>query len=144
PHSGQIIVALSFSERLAGNLIIESLAQSLFAETTNSVLLLRLLPAARAGADGSTLELNDIIDGDFHFHACLPKANGSVVNMNVKVTGDARACENVAPLLSILSRHFDYVIVQADFEQLPVYPLLEFVIQADASYLFVHPNSYHL
>jgi len=140
-HSGRIVVALSLSRKLPHPQIVDQLAASLFAETAESVLWLRLTRAARDGAGGDCLSLDGIVDGDFHFQACIPKANGSVVRMNVKVTGDARQAENVAPLLSNLSRHFDYVIVEGDLEEVPLAPLLEFVIQADASYLFVHPNA---
>jgi NTE family protein len=61
--------------------------------------------------------------------------------LKLKVTGTAREAEHVAPLLSNLSRHFDYVLVQSDADDLSVAPLLEFVIQADASYLFLHPEA---
>jgi NTE family protein len=139
PHCGQVIAAVSVSDRLPGHLIVETLAQSLFAETGESVLLLQLVPAHRASASVS-VNLNDVVDSDFHFHACLPKANGSVARLSLKVGPGGRSAENVAPLLSILSRHFHYVMVDADMTDTPVAPLIEFIIQADASYLFVHPN----
>jgi NTE family protein len=137
-HSGRIIAAFSFSKSLPNKLMIERLAQSLFAETAESVLLLRIISSKEAPATCGALD--GIVDGDFHFRQSLPKANGSVARLSLKITGSAREAEHVAPLLSILSRHFDYVLVEADTENISLAPLLEFVIQADASYLFIHPE----
>ena len=137
-HSGRIIAAFSFSKNLPNKLIVEKLAQSLFAETAESVLLLRIISAKEAPAACGALD--GIIDGDFHFRASLPRANGSIARLSLKITGSAREAEHVAPLLSNLSRHFDYVLVEADTENISLTPLLEFVIQADASYLFIHPD----
>ena len=83
---------------------------------------------------------DEIIDGDFHFRESLPKPNGSVARLSLKITGSSPRSRHVAPLLSNLSRHFDYVLVEADTENISLAPLLEFVIQADASYLFLHPS----
>src|SRR5262249_19677154 len=43
PRSGRIIVTFSISQNLPNNLLVEKLAQSLFAETAQSVLLLRIV-----------------------------------------------------------------------------------------------------
>ncbi len=137
-HSGRIIAAFSLSKSLPNKLIVEKLAQSLFAETAESVLLLQIVSSKRNGHDCRALDA--IIDGDFHVRENLPKANGSVARLSLKITGTAREAEHVAPLLSNLSRHFDYVLVEADTENISLAPLLEFVIQADASYLFLHPG----
>ena len=137
-HSGRIIAAFSVSRSLPNKLIVEKLAQSLFAETAESVLLLQIISSKQNGPDCRSLD--DIIDGDFHVREHLPKANGSVARLSLKITGSAREAEHVAPLLSNLSRHFDYVLVEADTENISLAPLLEFVIQADASYLFLHPD----
>jgi NTE family protein len=138
-HSGRIIAAFSFSRSLPNNLIVEKLAQSLFAETAESVLLLKIISAKQTSSTGACRALDQIIDGDFNFREGLPKANGSVARLSLKITGSSREAEHVAPLLSNLSRHFDYVLVEADTENISLAPLLEFVIQADTSYLFVHP-----
>ena len=140
-HTGRVVVAFSFSRRLPKNALVESLARTLFAETAESVLLLRLVPAEKAPSGGTLLSLDGIIDSDFHLLACLPKANGSVARLDLRVTNKAHEAESVAPLLSNLSRHFDYVLVQADMDDLSAPPLPQFIIQADASYLFIHPNS---
>ena len=137
-HSGRIIAAFSVSRNLPNKLIVEKLAQSLFAETAESVLLLQIVSAKQNGYDCRALDA--IIDDDFHFRESLPKANGSVARLSLKITGSAREAEHVAPLLSNLSRHFDYVLVEADTENISLAPLLEFVIQADASYLFIQPG----
>ena len=137
-HSGRIIAAFSLSRNLPNNLIVEKLAQSLFAETAESVLLLKIV-SVKQTANGDRA-LDQIIDGDFHVRENLPKTNGSVARLSLKITGSSREAQNVAPLLSNLSRHFDYVLVEADTENVSLSPLLEFVIQADASYLFVHPS----
>lgn len=139
-HSGHIIVTFCFSRTLPNALIIEDLAQALFAETGESVLQLRLVPASSAGAKACP-GLDEMIDSDFRFRECLPKSNGSVAQLKLKVVGTAREAEHVAPLLSCLGRHFDYVLVEADANDLTIAPLLEFVIQADASYLFIHPDN---
>jgi NTE family protein len=140
PHTGRIIVAFCFSKLLPNSLIVENLAQALFTETAQSVLLLRLVPA-RQTASKTCPALDEIIDSDFHFRECLPKANGSVAELKLKVCGTAREAEHVAPLLSSLSCHFNYVLVQAESGDISTAPLLEFVIQADSSYLFIHPES---
>jgi NTE family protein len=139
-HSGRIVVAFSFSHSLPNNLIVEKLAQSLFAETAESVLLLRLVSARQPSASRTCPALDEIIDSDFRVRECLPKANGSVARLTLKISGTAREAGQVAPLLSNLSRHFDHVLVAADTENISLAPLLEFVIQADASYLFLNPG----
>ncbi|HXS67272.1 MAG TPA: patatin-like phospholipase family protein [Candidatus Polarisedimenticolia bacterium] len=140
-HSGRIVVGFSFSPNLPNRLMIDKLAQSLFSETGESVLVLRIISARQNSSSRSCAALDEIIDSDFHFRAALPKANGSVARMTLKITGKSREAEHVAPLLGNLSRHFDYVLVEADTEDFSLAPLLEFVIQADASYLFIHPAS---
>lgn len=140
PHSARIIVAFCFSKTLPNDLIIHNLAESLFAETGQSVLLLRLVPA-KSPCAGAVPGLDEMIDSDFRVRECLPKPNGSAAELKLKVAGTAREAEHAAPLLSSLSRHFDYVLVQADAEDLSLAPLLEFVIQADASYFFIHPGA---
>jgi NTE family protein len=138
-HSARIVAAFSFSRSLLNNLIVEKLAQSLFAETAESVLLLRIVSAAK-NASKACPGLDEIIGSDFRFRQCLPKANGSVARLTLKISGTGREAKHVAPLLSNLSRHFDHVLVEADTENISLAPLLEFVIQADASYLFIHPS----
>jgi NTE family protein len=138
-HSGRIVTAFSLSRALPNNLIVEKLAQSLFAETAESVLLLRIV-SARQNPLKACPGLDEIIDSDFRFRQCLPKANGSVARLTLKIAGTSREARHVAPLLSNLSRHFDYVVVEADTEDISLAPLREFVIQADASYLFIHPS----
>jgi NTE family protein len=139
-HSARIIAAFSLSRNLPNQLIVEKLAQSLFAETAESVLLLKIVSATQNASNTHCRALDQIIDSDFHFRESLPKANGSVARLSLKIAGSSREAQNVAPLLSNLSRHFDYVLVEADTENISLPPLLEFVIQADASYLFVHPG----
>jgi NTE family protein len=136
-HSGRVIAAFSFSRNLPNKWIVEKLAQALFTETGESVLLLQIVSAR----DNLTVcrTLDDVIDGDFHFRESLPKPNGSFARLSLKITGSSREAEDVAPLLSNLSRHFDYVLVEADTENISLAPLLEFVIQADATYLFLNP-----
>jgi NTE family protein len=137
PHSGRVIAAFSFSRSLPNKLMVEKLAQALFTETAESVLLLRMISAKENRNDCRAL--SDIIDGDFNFRAGLPQPNGSVVRLSLRITGSSREAQQVAPLLSNLSRHFDYVLVETDTENISLAPLLEFVVQADASYLFLHP-----
>ena len=136
-HSGRIVAAFSFSRNLPNKFIVENIAQSLFAETAESVLLLRMVSANDVS---NYPALDDLIGADFRLRESLPKANGSVARLSLKITGTAREAEHVAALLSNLSRHFDYVLVEADTENISLAPLLEFVIQADASYFFVHPD----
>ncbi|HWD92454.1 MAG TPA: patatin-like phospholipase family protein [Verrucomicrobiae bacterium] len=139
-HSARIVAAFSFSRSLPNNLIVEKLAQSLLAETAESVLLLRIV-SAKQNSSKTCPGLDEIIGSDFRFRQCLPKANGSVARLTLKIAGTSREAKHVAPLLGNLSRHFDYVLVQADTEDISLAPLLEFVIQADASYLFIHPDA---
>jgi len=141
PHAGRIIATFCFSKALPNRLIVEELAQWLFAETEQSVLVVRIVSTKQSCALKAYPALDEMIDSDFRFRECLPKNNGSLAHLMLKVAGTAREAEHVAPLLSNLSRHFDYVLVEADADDLSIAPLLEFVIQADASYLFIHPNS---
>jgi NTE family protein len=141
-HSARIIAAFSFSKSLPNKLIVEKLAQSLFDETAASVLLLRIVSTKETSS--ACRALDGIIGGDFRFRESLPRANGAIARLSLKITGSAREAEHVAPLLSNLSRHFDYVLVEADTENISLAPLLEFVIQADASYLFIHPDENEL
>ena len=142
-HSARIVAAFSFSKNLPNGLIVEKLAQSLFTETAESVLLLRIL-SRKENSPKRCLALDEIIDRDFHFRAGIPKANGSVARLNLRISGTSHEAEHVAPLLGNLSRHFDYIIIEADTENISLAPLLEFVVQADASYLFIHPESNEL
>src|SRR3569833_1534814 len=136
-HSGRVIAAFSFSRNLPNKWIVEKLAQALHAETGESVLLLRMVSTRDNLSVCRTLD--DVIDGDFHFRESLPKPEGSFARLSLKITGGSREAAHVAPLLSNLSRHFDYVLVEAATENISLPPLLEFVIQADTSYLFLNP-----
>src|SRR5882724_73622 len=139
-HSGRIIAAFSFSQSLPNKLIVEKLAQSLFAETAESVLLLKIVSAKQTPSTAACQALDQVMDGDFRIREGLPRANGSIARLSLKIAGSSREAEHVAPLLSNLSRHFDYVLVETDTENISLAPLLEFVIQADASYLFLNPR----
>jgi len=87
-RNGRIIASFSFSSSLPNKWIVEKLAQSLFAETAGSVLLLRMVSANDSLGDRRALD--NIIDGDFHLRDNLPKANGSVARLSLKITGSAR------------------------------------------------------
>src|SRR5690242_9522201 len=69
-HSGRIIAAFSLSKNLPNSTIVEKLAESLFAETAESVLLLRIVSAKQSAI--SCRPLDGIIDDDFHFREGLP------------------------------------------------------------------------
>lgn len=140
-HSGRIIVALSLSDTLPGKLLTETLAQHVYHETAESVLLLRVRSASANSSTNGHVELDNLIDGELRLREHLPKPNGTVARLTVRVADNSRDAGRVAPLLSNLSRHFDYVIVAVEVENLSMAPVFEFVIQADASYLFVHPQA---
>jgi NTE family protein len=140
-HTARIVVTLSLSDNISDKLITETLAKHLLSETGESVLLLRILSASESAASNGQVELEDLIDGELRLRRHLPESNGSVARLTVRVENNSHDAECVAPLLSNLSRHFDYVLVDTEVEDISMPAVLEFVIQADASYLFVHPNA---
>ena len=84
-HSGRIIVTFSFSKTLPNRSIVEKLASSLFSETAESILLLRIVSTSHHSSSNGYPALAEMIDSDFHFRDQMPQASGEIARLSVKI-----------------------------------------------------------
>ncbi len=137
----RIVVAIALAPSLPQNFLSENLAQSLRDETGESVLLVKLVPAAGAGDLAGALSFESILGAGASARVSLPQNNGTISQINLKITAGADGGEPVTPLLRYLGSQFDCVLVQGDFLATPHRTLLEFAGLADSIYLFLPPGA---
>lgn len=142
------IVTLAFLEKqIAGSLISEQLARSLCAETNASVVLVRLEPQGGDVTikDGPRPEL--FLNGEFHIPPDFHKTDAGFHSLILGVRSDPPTPPGIASLVSQLSRHFRYVLIQTQVDEQPAPWLFELLNRSNLAYVFLKPATgdvYHL
>jgi NTE family protein len=144
---GRVVTLTFLSRHVPVSLFTEPLAQCLHAETGTPVALVRFADNGElAGFDGRP-KVNLTLDGSLQLPSQLPPAGNGFCLFDLEIADELHPPGWIASLLEQLRRRFDYVLIEAAAEKLPVPSLFEFLLHSDLGYLFVRPTNddvYHL
>ena len=142
----QVITLAYLSKHLPAALISEQLAQSLCAETGDTVVLVRPQlcegPPAYNGAQYGDATVVDwapselVFQGQFGAPANLRKTDAGFHLLTLSVRKEPGPAQSIATVVGQLTRHFCYVLVEALAEETPDPSLLELWLRSDLTYLF--------
>ncbi|HEX4083871.1 MAG TPA: patatin-like phospholipase family protein [Chthoniobacteraceae bacterium] len=141
PVAGKRIVALhALAARSHEQVLARRLADALGEITHRTVLRVHFSPAPAPLALGDWADMAPTLNGIFHFSRQVREINPRCFEMDVQVGADPGEAAFVAPFLSHLGSHFDYVLVDAG-KDLPQPVLLECLVQADLTYILMRPEN---
>jgi NTE family protein len=141
PPAGKRIVALhALSARINERVLGRRLADALAGVTHRRVLSVHFSPAHAPVSLGDWPGIEPSLDGIFRFSREVREVRPRCFEMDVRVGADAEEATYVAPLLSHLGNHFDYVLVDAGKEILAP-ALIECLVQSDLTYILMRPES---
>jgi len=138
PAAGKRIVALhALSPRVNERMLGRRLADVLAEITHRQVLSVHFSPGPGGTELGHGAEIEGSLNGEFQFSRQVREVRRGCYELDIRCN-EAEA-GHVAPLLSHLGNHFDYVLVDAgkDVAQ-PV--LLECLVQSDLTYILMQPD----
>jgi NTE family protein len=138
---GKRIVALhALSGRINERLMGRRLADVLADVTGRSVLSVHLGAGPAAVSLSNWEEIEPSLDGVFQFSEEVREVRARCFELDIHAGGDASEAAYVAPLLSHLGSHFDFVLIDAGKDVVPP-ALLECLVQADLTYILLRPDS---
>jgi NTE family protein len=137
PLPRQVVTLAFLAKRSLASLISGQLARSLCAETAASVVLVRLEPQDGAGIteDGARPEL--FLNGEFHLPPGLRKTDAGFYSLTLGIGSDPPTPPGIASLVSQLSRHFRYVLIQTQVDERPAPWLSELLLRSNLAYVFL-------
>ena len=142
------VVTLAFlSDRIPATLISEQLARALCAETTASVVLVRLEPGEGASAGDNGAQPDLFLQDGLRLPPQVIKTEGGFHFYALRVKSDAASPDNLAIWVSQLSEQYQYVVIEVLAAERPPRWFTEILARSDLAYLFVQPSSenvYHL
>ncbi len=140
PHH---IISLAFlSGHLPASLLSQELARSLWTETEASVVLVgfQVYDGNTTARDGKPADL--FLNGEFHVPSRLLKTEAGFHSLTLGVkTDDPPSPAGIASLLSHLSRHFRYVLIETPADEHPPSWVLELLVRSDLAYVFLQPSA---
>jgi len=137
----QIVTLTYLSERLPAPLLSEQVARSLAAETETAVVLVRLQPQRTTLATDNGALPEPFLNGEFHMPSALRKNQGGFYQLTLGVRSDPPTPAGIASMVSHLSRHFRYVLIETLADNPPAPWLFELLLHSDLAYLFLQPTS---
>lgn len=141
PPAGKRIVALhALSARINERVLGRRLADTLAGVTHRRVLSVHFSPAPAAVSLASWAGIEPSLDGIFRFSREIREVRPRCFELDVHAGADAAEAAYVAPLLSHLGNHFDYVLIDAG-KDVPPPALLECLVQADLTYILMRPDA---
>ena len=135
-------IALGFlSSRLAASLISSQLAHSLVQETEAPVILVGF-EVFEGSASSPHKQPEAFLNGEFHIPTrILPNEEGFYsLTLGIR-SEDPPSPAGIASLLSHLSRHFRYVLIETPPDDRPSSWLTELLLRTDLAYLFLQPST---
>jgi len=141
PAAGKRIVALhALTNRIHERILGRRLADILAEITRRRVLSVHFSPAPAPVALADWADFEPSVDGQFHFSHNVREVRPLCFELDIHVGGDAAQARCVAPLISDLGSHFDYVLIDAG-KDVPVPSLLELLVQSDLTYILMRPDN---
>jgi NTE family protein len=138
---GKRIVALhALSSRINERVLGRRLADALAEVTRCRVLSIHLSPAPAPVALADWPGIEPSLNGVFLFSREVREVRPRCFELDIRAGASASEAAHVAPLLSHLGNHFDYVLIDAG-KDVPPPPLLECLVQSDLTYLLLRPES---
>ena len=138
--AGRVVALVTFGDNLPKQFLGEKIAQTVRDETGESVLLVQLTPASGPTASAGAWGPSALLAGAADAQAALPRNNGSISSLTLRVSDGAGDAGEVAELLRLLGGHYACVVVRGDFMETPRWRLLDFASLADSVYLCMHPE----
>ncbi|HWX19859.1 MAG TPA: patatin-like phospholipase family protein [Candidatus Binatia bacterium] len=127
------VATLTFSsEQLPASLLAETLARWLCVETGASTVLVRL-----ERQKNNEVQSAHFLNGEFHLPARVSKTEAGYHFLAVAIASEGPSPAGIASLLSRLSGHFDYVLIEAPASERTAPWLVEFLVRSDSAYLFL-------
>jgi len=140
PASGKRIVALhALSSRVNERMLGRRLADVLEEITGRRVLSVHFSPAPARTALVNWAEIEPSLNGVFHFSRHVREVKPGCFDLDIQVGANAAEAAYIAPLLSHLGNHFDYVLIDAA-RDVPRPALLECLVQSDLTYILMRPD----
>lgn len=141
PSAGKRIVALhALSTRINERALGRRLADVLAEATRRRVLSVHFSPAPAAVTLANWAALEPSFDGLFRFAKEVRELRPRCFELDVQAGPDAAEAASVAPLISHLGSHFDYVLIDAA-KDVPPPALLECLVQSDLTYILLRPDA---
>jgi NTE family protein len=140
PARGKRIVALhalsaQVNERGLGRRLTDALEEI----TKRNVLSVHFGQGPAAIALRDWAEFEPSLNGHFHFGRQVREVRPHCFEMDIEVGINAEEAKYVAPLLSHLGNHFDYVLLDAG-KDVARAALLQCLVQSDLTYLLMRPQ----
>jgi len=140
PMPGKRIVALhtlsaQVNERMLGRRLADALAEI----TQRSVLSVHFSMGPAQIALGDWARFEPSLNGTFHFSRQVREVRPHRYEMDIQAGTNAAEANYVAPLLSHLGNHFDYVLVDAA-RDVARPALLQCLVQSDLTYVLMRPD----
>jgi NTE family protein len=141
PAAGKRIVALhALSARINERLLGRRLADVLAEVTRHRVLSVHFIPGPAPVSLANWAEIEPSLDGIFHFSREVRQVRPLCFELDIHVGAAPSEALHVAPLLSHLGSHFDYVLIDAGKEVSPS-ALVECLVQSDLTYILLRPDT---
>jgi NTE family protein len=141
PGAGKRIVALhALSARINERLLGRRLADVLAEVTNRRVLSVHVSPAPGPVTLANWAQIEPSLNGVFHFSREVREVRPLCFELDVQAGGNPAEAGSVAPLLSHLGSHFDYVLIDAGKDLAPP-TLLECLVQSDMTYILLRPET---
>jgi len=142
PPLRQVFTLAFLSEHLPDALISDQLARSLRAETEASVVLVRLESQDGPGTMNDGAQPGIFLNGEFHLPPQLRDIDTGFHSLTL-------LCDRSQPptpsgmdsMLSQLTRHFRYVLIQTRVDERPAAWFFELLLRSNLAYLFLKPAS---
>jgi NTE family protein len=134
--SRQIVTLAFLAEGIPDSLISEQLARSLCVEAEASVVLVRLVQQAGRSRNDDGIRPELFLNGEFHLPPQVRQTDAGFYSLILGVRSDPPTPEGIASLLSQLSRHFRYVLVETQVDERSPW-FLELLLRSDLAYLFL-------
>lgn len=137
----RIITLAGLSARLPDGFIGQELAQALRRESGESVLLIQFEPASESASSplADWPQRGTHASGEFAFASQVRRLQGGLAVLRLNVRGDLAEVDNLAPVISHVRCHFQYVILQVS-SHVPVAMLMASMFQADRTFLLLRPD----
>jgi NTE family protein len=141
PAPGKRVVALhSLASRIHEHVLGRRLADALGELTRRTVLRVHFSREPAAVSLANWAAIQPTLNGAFHYSRQLREIHPRCFELDVQVGADPAEAGYVAPLISHLGSHFDYVLIDAGGE-VPQPALIECLVQADLTYILMRPET---
>jgi NTE family protein len=139
----RVVAMMALSPRLHERGIAQRLAAALHGLAGQRVLLVHFLPGIVAPALRDWPSVEERLDDSFSFSGWLHEHERGFHELHFHVSDERGESSFVAPLVSHLGRHFDYVLLQVH-PKIATSSAIECIRQCDLSFIWLEPTIQNL